>query len=134
MSWPRPTTLKKRSSNIQEQQANVRDIDKREAVSRTSGLSEKEVDTIMHAYMSDYDPDDSSPELTEVKYDYIRQVLGLSPEGYAETYRAHLDNDKKNDKIDVMVKLGYSREVATKLYKIYGGDSATKQAMLEWYQ
>lgn len=114
--------------------ANVRDIDKREAVSRTSGLSEKEVDTIMHAYMSDYDPDDSSPELTEVKYDYIRQVLGLSPEGYAETYRAHLDNDKKNDKIDAMVELGYSRDVATKLYKIYGGDSATKQAMLEWYQ
>jgi len=114
--------------------AGVRDIDKRQAIASTSGMSEKEVDTIMHAYMSDYDPDDSSPELTEVKYDYIRQVLGLSPAEYAETYRAHLDNSKKADKIAAMVELGYSREVATKLYKIYGGDKATKQAMIDWYE
>lgn len=114
--------------------AGVRDIDKRQAIANTSGLSEKEIDTIMHAYMSDYDPDDSSPELTEVKYDYIRQVLGLSPAEYAETYRAHLDNSKKADKIAAMVELGYSREVATKLYKIYGGDKATKQTMLDWYE
>lgn len=63
-----------------------------------------------------------------------KSVVANAVQGYAETYRAHLDNDKKNDKIDAMVELGYSRDVATKLYKIYGGDSATKQAMLEWYQ
>lgn len=114
--------------------AGVRDIDKRQAIANTSGLSDKEIDIIMRAYMSDYDPNDSSPELTEVKYDYIRQVLGLSPAEYAETYRAHLDNSKKADEIAAMVELGYSREVATKLYKIYDGDKATKQAMLDWYE
>lgn len=114
-------------------EANVRDIDKREAVANTYGLTESQIDTIMRAYMSDYDPEAESKEYTEVKYDYIRQVLGLTPAEYAETYRAHLDNSKKADKIAAMMEMGFSRETATKLYKIYQGDATTKQQMLDWY-
>ena len=114
-------------------EANVRDIDKREAVANTYGLTESQIDTIMHAYMPDYDPEAESKEYTEVKYDYIRQVLGLTPAEYAETYRAHLDNSKKADKIAEMMEMGFSRETATKLYKIYQGDATTKQQMLDWY-
>ena len=114
--------------------ANVRDIDKREAVANTYGLTESQIDTIMHAYMSDYDPEAESKEYTEVKYDYIRQVLGLTAAEYAETYRAHLDNSKKADKIAEMMEMGFSRETATKLYKIYQGDAKTKQEMLDWYE
>ena len=113
--------------------ANVRDIDKREAVANTYGLTESQIDTIMRAYMPDYDPEAESKEYTEVKYDYIRQVLGLTPAEYAETYRAHLDNSKKADKIAAMMEMGFSRETATKLYKIYQGDATTKQQMLDWY-
>ena len=114
-------------------EANVRDIDKREAVANTYGLTESQIDTIMRAYMPDYDPEAESKEYTEVKYDYIRQVLGLTPAEYAETYRAHLDNSKKADKIAAMMEMGFSRETATKLYKIYQGDATTKQQMLDWY-
>lgn len=113
--------------------ANVRDIDKREAVANTYGLTESQIDTIMRAYMPNYDPEAESKEYTEVKYDYIRQVLGLTPAEYAATYRAHLDNSKKADKIATMMELGFSRETATKLYKIYQGDATTKQQMLDWY-
>ena len=114
-------------------EANVRDIDKREAVANTDGLTESEIDTIMRAFMPDYDPEAESKNYTEVKYDYIRQVLGLTPDEYTQTYRVSLDYDKKTDQINEMVELGYSRQVAEKLYKIYNGDKGMKKTMLDWY-
>lgn len=115
-------------------EANVRDIDKREAVANTYGLTGSQIDTIMRAYMPDYDPEAESKDYTEVKYDYIRQVLGLTPDEYTQTYRVSLDYDKKKDQIAAMMEMGFSRETATKLYKIYQGDATTKQQMLDWYQ
>lgn len=120
--------------NAETGKATVRDVDRRQAIANTSGLSDKEIDIIMRAYMPDYDPKAKSKDYTEVKYDYIRQVLGLSPEEYAKTYRAYLDNGDQEESVAAMVAIGYSQEVATKLYKVYKGESATRRAMLEWYQ
>lgn len=103
----------------------VRDIDKREAIAE-SGLSNSEIDTIMHVYMPDYDPTDKTPDKTELKYDAIRD-MGISPAGYAYTYRIYADTTgtgKKNRIIkQYMEDFGCSREVATQIYKIYAGKS-----------
>ena len=109
----------------------VRDIDRRQAIANTTGLSEKEIDTIMKAYMADYDPNDESPETTEFKYQYAREELGLSPKEYADTYRAYLDNSKKNQKIKAIRALGYDYRTANALYKLYYG--RMKNDLIEMY-
>lgn len=110
---------------------NVRDIDKRQAIAKTPGLTDKEVDNLMKVYMPDYDPNDESPETTELKYQYAREELGLSPQEYASTYRAYLDNDKKKNKIAAIRDLGYDYATAQKLYKLYGG--SLKKQLLKLY-
>lgn len=109
----------------------VRDIDRRQAIANTTGLSEKEIDTIMNAYMADYDPNDESPETTEFKYQYAREELGLSPKEYAATYRAYLDNSKKAQKIKAIRALGYDYRTANALYKLYYG--RMKNDLIEMY-
>ena len=112
----------------------VRDIDRREAIATTRGLSEKSIDAIMKCYMEDYDPENGKTATTELKYDYIRQELGLSPKQYAQTYRAHLDNSKKADKIAAMMELGYDKKTATALYNVYAGNSKGKAAYMSLYE
>lgn len=112
----------------------IRDIDRREAIATTRGLSEKNIDAIMKCYMEDYDPENGKTATTELKYDYIRQELGLSPKQYAQTYRAHLDNSKKADKIAAMMELGYDKKTATALYNVYAGNSKGKAAYMSLYE
>lgn len=109
----------------------VRDIDRRQAIANTTGLSEKEIDILMKAYMADYDPNDESPETTEFKYQYAREELGLSPKEYADTYRAYLDNSRKNQKIKAIRALGYDYKTANALYKLYYG--RMKNDLIEMY-
>lgn len=104
--------------------AYVRDIDTREAIAEC-GLSDSEIDMIMHVYMPDYDPTSKSPDKTELKYDAIRD-MGLSPAGYAYTYRMYVDTtgkDKKDRVTNQYVEtFGCSKAVATMLYEIYNGE------------
>lgn len=111
----------------------VRDIDTRQTIATMEGLSDADIDEIMKCYMGDYDPNAEKKEYTELKYDYIREVLGLSPKAYAETYRAHLDNSKKADKIAAIMKLGYDKKTATALYNVYSSNSKGKNAYLGYY-
>jgi hypothetical protein len=111
----------------------VRDIDRRQAIAKTSGLTEQQKDKIMKVYMEDYDPADDSPATTELKYDYIRHGLGLTAEQYAETYRASLDHSKKNDKIAAIMELGYDKKTATALYNVYGSTTKGKTAYMGYY-
>lgn len=111
--------------------ATVRDIDRRRAIANTTGLTEKEVDTIMKCYMADYDPGDESPDTTEFKYQYIREELGLSPKAYASTYQAYLDGEKKNGKIAAIMDMGYDYKTANALYKVYYGKM--KDKLIEMY-
>lgn len=99
----------------------VRDIDKREAIAKTTGLSHQQIDIIMKAYMPDYDPTDEKPNKTELKYDYARKELGYSPAEYADIYRAYLEHDKKVDKIKEIMKLGYDYGTANQMYKLFQG-------------
>ena len=114
------------SWDIDAKEYTVRDIDEREAIAKAN-LTEQEKDTVMKSYMPDY------PDRTEVKYEYIREVMGLSSEEYAETYRAYLDESYKADKIAAIVSLGYDRTVATKLYYVYYGNQK-KVPTVAWYE
>ena len=107
--------------NSETKKNTVKDIDKREAIAKTTGLTEHQVDIIMKAYMPDYDPDAEKKEKTELKYDYIRQELGMTPVEYADTYRAYLENAKKHEKIAAIQDLGYDYTTASKLYRLYQG-------------
>lgn len=109
----------------------VRDIDKRQAIAKTPGLTTSEVDRLMRVYMPDYDPDADTIETTELKYQYAREELGLSPQEYASTYRVYLDNSKKNQRIKAIQALGYDYSTALKLYKLYGG--SMKQKLIDMY-
>lgn len=119
------------SINKETGKATVRDIDRRQAIANTPGLTEKGIDTIMKAYMADYDPSDESPETTEFKYQYAREELGLSPKEYADTYRAYLDNSRKAQKIAAIRELGYDYQTANALYKLYYG--RMKNDLIEMY-
>ena len=107
--------------NSETKKNTVKDIDKREAIAKTTGLTEHQVDIIMKAYMPDYDPTDEKPNKTEFKYDYIRQELGMTPAEYADTYRAYLENAKRHEKIAAIQDLGYDYTTASKLYRLYQG-------------
>lgn len=111
----------------------VREIDKREAIAKTTGLSEKEIDAVMKCYMEDYDPKSKSPEKTEVKYEYAREVVGLTPEEYVETYRAYLDSSKRDERIKAIMALGYNERTATALYDLYYGNQK-KVPAVAWYE
>ena len=111
----------------------VRDIDTRGAIAN-SGLPEAEIDAVMKAYMSDYDPNAKTKQYTELKYDYIRQGLGLTPAEYAETYKAYLDGPNKAADIQAMVNLGFSKEVATTLYNVYQSTKKGKAAYMGFYE
>ena len=114
----------------------VRDIDRRRAIANTTGLSQKEIDIIMKCYMPDYDPNDKSPDTTEVKYDYIRQEMGLSAKKYVAAYQAYLDNDKKRNPTIAAIQesLGCDYGTALKLYNVYDGEKWTKRTILSWYE
>lgn len=105
----------------------IRDIDRREAIATAPGLSDSVRDKIMKSYMPDYDPDADSKNYTELKYNYIRQKLDLSPAQYAETYRVELDTTGGEDPyVAKVVSMGYSETVARKLYAIFNSTKAGK--------
>lgn len=100
----------------------VRDIDKRTVIADMPGLSDSARDTLMRAYMTDYDPTDESPTKTEPKYDYIRQEMGLTASQYVDSYRVYLDVDGKYNEIHgIMDAVGCDYGTASKLRNLYGG-------------
>lgn len=109
----------------------VRDIDRRQAIAKTTGLTPEEVDKLMRVYMADYDKTDDSPETTEFKYQYIREELDLSPAEYASTYKAYLDGEKKAGKIADIMRLGYDYKTANAIYKVHSG--SMKQKLIAMY-
>lgn len=112
----------------------IRDVDRRQAIATTPNISDKAKDVLIKAYMADYDPDAAKKEYTELKYNYIREYLGLSPEEYAEVYRAVLDepSDKKDD--DVVMALGYDRKTAKAIADVLNSTRSGKRAYINWYK
>ena len=102
---------------------------KREAIA-ASGLPDKTIDAIMKAYMTDYDPEDEKPDKTELRYDYARQELGLSPAEYAAAYRVQAEDGTKAEKIAAWMDQGYTKQEATILYNLF---EANKINVVEWH-
>ena len=100
----------------------VRDIDRRTVIAEMSGLSDSARDTLMRAYMTDYNPDAETVYKTEPKYDFIRQEMGLSASEYADSYRIYLDvSGKYNEIHGIMAAIGCDYGTASKLRNLYGG-------------
>ena len=111
-----------------------------QAISKTPGLTDAQMDKAMKLYMPDYDKEAKSPTKTEPRYDYIRQELGFSPKEYAAAaYAMHAeeadtDGDGrilKNEEIQAIMNLGYDRQTATWFWGIYSGSggNAYKNAL-----
>jgi hypothetical protein len=112
---------------------NVREIQTREAIADMAGLTDKAKDTLMKAYMTDYDPTDKSPQKTELKYDYARQELDLSPSEYIDVYRVSLDGGKKNAKIKEWMAMGYTRAEAMQFYNLFDATGKKKVDVVKWH-
>lgn len=118
-----------------------------EAVANTPGLRSSDMDRAIKLYLPDYDPEDTSPDISELKYDYIRRSLGYSAKDYAAFQMAHTVADKKfgngnggtsKDEIYAAFEAyGYDRETADEIYTVLWGNSkaskATRQKILELY-
>jgi hypothetical protein len=111
----------------------IRDIQTREAIAKMPGISDTAKDTLMKAYMTDYDPNDKSPQTTELKYDYARQELGLTPSEYPDVYRVQLDGGKKNEKIADWMAMGYTRAEANQFYRLFAATGRTKIDVVDWH-
>lgn len=111
----------------------VTDADKWGAIA-TAKLPDKERDAVMKAYMPDYDPKATKPDYTELKYDYIRQKLGLSAEEYVETYQAVQKGKNKSEDIANIKALGYDQQTAAALYDVYNSTKKGKKAYMDLYE
>lgn len=119
-----------------------------EAVARTPGLRESDMDKAMKLYLPEYNPDDKKPDVSRLRYDYIRKELGYSPKDYAAFQKAHsiADSEYGNDnggtsKDEIRAAFeayGYDQETADKIYTVLWGTSskagkAVKSKILEIY-
>ena len=87
----------------------------------------------MKAYMPDYDPDKPKSDKTELKYDYARKELGMTPAEYAKAYEIYTSkSDELHGKKQKMAKWTelYGADVAKQLWKLYGG----KLDVVDWWE
>ena len=118
------------------------------AIADTKSLSEADMDIAMKLYMPDYDPGDKRPDISELRYDYIRKDLGYSAKEYAafryayaiadEQFGNNNDSVSKKEYFAAMDSAGYSRQTATEIYNIlWGGSSnagkAVRKKILDLY-
>lgn len=99
----------------------------------SASISESAMDKLMKAYMPDYDPDKPKSDKTELKYDYARKELGMTPAQYAQAYEIYTsksdDLHYKKQKMAKWTEL-YGADMAKKLWKLYGG----KLDVVDWWE
>ena len=110
-----------------------------QAISSTKGLSEKDMDIAMKLYMPDYDPSAKSPDVSELRYEYIRKDMGYSAKDYAAFRYAYnvADSEYGNDNNSVskkefyaaMESQGYSKKEADDIYTVLWGTSNQSKAI-----
>jgi hypothetical protein len=111
----------------------ITDLDRLQGIAGASFLTSQERDAAMKLYMPDYDPKDESPNKTELKYDYARQELGLTAAEYVAAYRAHVENSRKQEKMDAWEKLGFTAQEAAMLWRLFGASGSAKIDVEAWY-
>ncbi len=99
----------------------------------SASISDSAMDKLMKAYMPDYDPDKPKPDKTELKYDYARKELGMTPAEYAQAYEIYTsksdDLHYKKQKMAKWTEL-YGADMARQLWKLYGG----KLDVVDWWE
>ena len=94
------------------------------AITSTS-ISESAMDKLMKAYMPDYDPENPKSGKTELKYDYARKELGMTPAQYAKAYEIYQSYNGygkgKAKKQRAALAEIYGEDMAKQLYKLYYG-------------
>jgi hypothetical protein len=100
----------------------------------SASISESAMDKLMKAYMPDYDPDKPKSDKTELKYDYARKELGMTPAQYAQAYEIYQSfsgyGKGKAKKQRAALAEIYGADMAKKLYKLYGG----KLDVVDWWE
>lgn len=91
----------------------------------SASISDSAMDKLMKAYMPDYDPDKPKSDKTELKYDYARKELGMTPAEYAQAYEIYnsfngYGKGKAKKQRAALAEL-YGEDMAKKLYKLYYG-------------
>lgn len=99
----------------------------------SASISESAMDKLMEAYMPDYDPENPKSDKTELKYDYARKELGMTPAEYAQAYEIYTSKSDelhgKKQKMAMWTEL-YGADVAKQLWKLYGG----KLDVVDWWE
>ena len=109
----------------------VLEIDRRSVIANAN-ISTAAKDKLMMAYMEDYEHGVEGTETSELKYQYIRQELGLSPQDYIKAYEVDLAGGKWKDiRSGIMKTLGCDYGTANKLLLIFEG--SYKQQLIDWY-
>lgn len=90
--------------------ADVRPIQRIETIANADYLAESQRIKAMQMYMEDGQIQ---------KMNSIMDELNLTAAEYAEIYRAHLPQDKKDEEIAAYRALGYSQAEAERIYRIY---------------
>lgn len=109
----------------------VLDIQEWEVIARQN-MNDTVTDAFIKAYMQDYDPTDKSPVKTELKYDYARQELDLTPQQFVTAYEIN-QTGKKDSKFERMEAAGFDDETAEALYRLLSATGKTKIDTVEWY-
>lgn len=110
-----------------------------QAISSTKGLSEEDMDAAMKLYMPDYDPSAKSPDVSELRYEYIRKDMGYSAKDYAAFRYAYNIADSefgngnngvsKKEFYAAMEDQGYSKKEADDIYTVLWGTSNQSKAI-----
>lgn len=100
----------------------------------SASISESAMDKLMKAYMPDYDPENPKSDKTELKYDYARKELGMTPAEYAKAYEIYQSfsgyGKGKAKKQRAALAEIYGADMAKKLWKLYGG----KLDVVDWWE
>lgn len=113
--------------------SNAKAADKYAAVAKTAGMSDGVRDALVKAYIPDYDPNSSSPNTTELKYDYAREELGLTAEEFAQVYRISAEDSKKEEKYEKWKKQGYSPAECDALWALFEASGKKKTDVVAWH-
>lgn len=115
--------------SLQEQEgySEIRPAQNYTAIAENDSLTEVQKTAIMKAYMVDYNPNQKSPNTTELKYEYMLES-GYSNKDYALAYdiyshEAHVGGEGTADRTRARMReeLGLSQSEAKALYKLFHG-------------
>lgn len=134
--------------NVKKLGEDAKDAEIYAAVAATPNAYDRAKDALMKAYMDDYNPNHTQPDTTELKYDYIREKMQLSPEKYVKAFRIYSSiNSTKTEEIKRQgyvdkesaykqnwVKAGFTTQQADELYNLWvSGSKYHKIDVVSWH-